>query len=144
MSWPTVSTWKTAACASAGAPWSNRGVPAYRLLDIDRGDAVLDLLPLDGGQVLVAGATGYLQNPHGESVYEGNAPLLARLQPDTGPLSRIDLPAGARGNQLRSLARLGGNWLLGSSENLPGTHSADADPRLLTADAHVRERVPGH
>jgi len=119
-------------------------VPVYRLLDIDRGDAVLSLLPLADGQVLVGGATGYSQNPNGESVYEGNAPLLGRLQPDSGAFSRITIPAGPRGNQVRALALLGANWLLGSSENLPGTHTNDADPRLITADATVRERVPSN
>lgn len=118
--------------------------PTYRLLDVDRGDAVLDLLPLSATQVLVAGATGYTQNPGGESVSETSAPLLARMTLETGSLSRISVGAGPRGNQLRSLALLGGNWLLGASENLPGTHSADADPRLLTADALVRERAPSN
>ncbi|MCA1857000.1 hypothetical protein LE190_13850 [Massilia oculi] len=119
-------------------------VPVQRLLDIDRGDAVLGLLPLADGAVLVAGTTGYTQNPNGESVSETSAPLLARLQLATGALSRITVPAGPRGNQVRALARLGANWLVGSSENLPGTHSADADPRLVTADSVVRERVPSN
>lgn len=112
---------------------------SYRLVDVDRGDAILDLLPLDGNAVLIAGATGYTQNPDGESVSDTSAPLLARFDTGTGASTRIALPAGPRGNQIRGLASYRSRWLLGGIENVPGTHSADSDARLLVTDAWLRE-----
>ena len=103
---------------------------------------ILDLLPLDGSAVLLAGATGYTQNPGGESVSESSAPLLARFDTATGATSRIALTAGLRGNQVRALGSYRARWLTGGMENVPGTHSADADPRLLTVDGYLREVDP--
>lgn len=117
-------------------------VRSYRLVDVDRGDAILDVLPLDGNAVLLAGATSYTQNPGGESVSDASAPLLARLDTGTGATTRIALPAGPRGNQVRGLASYRSRWLVGGMENVPGTHSADSDPRLLVTDAWLREVDP--
>lgn len=118
------------------------GAVSHRLVDVDRGDVILDLLPLDGSAVLLAGATGYTQNPGGESVSESSAPLLARFDTATGATSRIALTAGPRGNQVRALGSYRARWLTGGMENVPGTHSADADPRLLTVDGYLREVDP--
>lgn len=115
------------------------GVLAHRRVDVDRGDVILDLLPLDGNAVLLGGATGYTQNPDGESVSEASAPLLARFDTATGATTRVNLAAGARGNQVRALAAYRARWLVGGMQNVPGTHSADTDARLLTADAWLRE-----
>lgn len=114
-------------------------VLSYRRVDVDRGDVILDLLPLDGNAVLLGGATGYTQNPDGESVSEASAPLLARFDTASGATSRVNLAAGPRGNQVRALAAYRAHWLVGGMQNVPGTHSADADARLLTADAWLRE-----
>jgi hypothetical protein len=111
----------------------------YRLVDVDRGDVVFDLLPLDAATVLLAGATGYTQNPGGESVSDTSTALLARLDTASGTLSRIAVQQGPRGNQLRALAAYRGHWLAGGMQNVPGTHSADGNPALLTTDAWLRE-----
>ena len=65
------------------------------------------------------------------------------MDTSTGALTRIALPAGPRGNQVRSLAPYRAGWLAGAAENVPGTHSADTNPSLLTLDAWLRELDPG-
>ncbi len=117
----------------------NRQVLAYRLADVDRGDAILDAVPLADGRVLVAGATGYTQNPGGESVLDASLPLLARVDLATGAVRRIPVAAGPRGNQVRGLAPWHGKWLLAGSDNVPATHTEDADPARVTADGYLRE-----
>lgn len=111
----------------------------YRLIDIDRGEAVFDVLPLGKNKVLLAGTAAYTQNPGGESVSETSAPLLASVDMMSGALSRLPVAEGRRGNQLRSVIPYRNHWLVGGMDNVPGTHSADADASLLTSDAYVRE-----
>lgn len=114
---------------------------AYRVLDLQAGDVIFDLARQADGRLLVAGATGYTQNPTGASISEQAQPLLARLSADGQLQERVALAAGPRHNQLRALApRSDGGLLLGGLDNGPGTHSADADPALLTADGYLRER----
>ncbi|GGX74060.1 hypothetical protein GJV26_14225 [Massilia dura] len=112
---------------------------SYRLVDVDRGDVIFDVAQLGDGRVLVAGSTGYTQNAGGESVSEATAPLLARVEEQGTGIRRVTLAAGPRGNQVRSLAAWNANWLLAGFDNAPGTHSADGDPALLTADGWLRE-----
>jgi hypothetical protein len=112
---------------------------SYRTLDVDRGEILFDVAPLAGGNFLVAGAAGYVQNPDGASISEPTTPLLAVVQPDGTLKERIDVVAGARQNQVRSLTARGGNWLVGGLTNGPGTHSGDADPAQITADGFLRE-----
>ncbi len=111
-----------------------------QVLDVDRSDVLFDAAPLPGGRWLLAGATGYLQNPGGRSISEEAAPLLAVLPAAGQPAQRLSLPATARHNQARSLAAgsSAARWWVGGMHNGPGTHSADADPALLTADGFVR------
>ena len=123
--------------------FADGGLRYYRLLDVDRGDVVFDAAPLAQGRLLVAGATGYTQNPTGASISEDSAPLLAVLEADGTLKARVAVPAGARHNQLRSLAARDGNWLVGGMVNGPGTHSADGNPAALTADGVVRELTVG-
>ena len=132
---PDGSGWDGYVARASGAS----GLLSWRRVDVDRGDAILDLLPLGANAVLLAGATGYTQNPGGESVSDTSAPLLARFDTATGAMTRIALAAGPRGNQVRALAAYRDRWLVGGMENIPGTHSADQDPRLLTTDAWLRE-----
>lgn len=110
----------------------------YRVIDVDRGDALFDVLATGGG-FLVGGTTGYTQNPTGASISEQSTPLLLRLQDNGTVVERVAVAAGARQNQVRSLALLGNDWLVGSLMNGPGTHSGDADPGLISADGSARE-----
>jgi len=112
---------------------------SYRVIDIDRGEVLFDIVPLAQGRFLVAGAAGYSQNPTGGSISEQAAPLLAVLEPDGTLKQRIDLVAGARQNQVRSLAARNGNWLVGGMINGPGTHSGDDNPAAIAADGFVHE-----
>ena len=112
----------------------------YRVIDIDRGDVILDVAGLPDGRVLLAGSTGYVQNPTGGSISEDAAPLLAIL-PATGVAAqRVVIAAGPRHNQVRTLIPWQGRWLVGGLQNGPGTHSADADPALLTCDGYLKEQ----
>lgn len=109
-----------------------------QLIDIDRGDVVFDLAPLGDGRWLLAGSTGYLQNPTGASISEDAAPLLALLPAPGQPPQRLALERGPRHNQARTLAVWSGRWWLGGLHDGPGTHSADADPALLRASGSVK------
>ncbi|SHG61359.1 hypothetical protein [Massilia sp. CF038] len=115
---------------------------AVQVVDVDRGDVLFDVLPLSADTFLLAGATAYTQNPDGESVSETSAPLFLRLDTAKGTQTRIPMPSGLRGNQLRALVPYRSRWLIGGMENVPGTHSADANPALITTDAYVRELDP--
>jgi hypothetical protein len=116
------------------------GNPAAYLqaLDFDRGDAILDVAPLDDGSIAVAGSTAYVQNPTGGSISESAEPLLAVLPATPGPAQRLPLPAGLRQTQVRTVAAWLHGWVVGGLQNGPGTHSADSDPTLLTCDGFLR------
>ncbi|GGY70625.1 hypothetical protein GCM10007387_60620 [Pseudoduganella albidiflava] len=113
--------------------------PRVQLVDVDRCDIVFDLLPLADGRMLAAGTTGYTQNPGGASISETSQPLLAVLDANGAVQQRLPFTAGARQNQVRSLAAWNGGWLAGGLVNGPGTHSGDGDPALIFADGYVRE-----
>lgn len=108
-------------------------------IDVDRGDALLGVQAIANGRYLVMGSTGYVQNPSGASVSEEAQPLLATLNADGTLRQRINVTAGPRHNQLRGAAAWRSGWLLAGLTNGPGTHSADGNPALLTADGYVRE-----
>jgi hypothetical protein len=114
---------------------------SVQVLDFGRGDVILDIAPTADGRLLLAGATGYAQNPAGGSISEDAQPLLALVPAAGGNATRLSAHAGPRHNQVRSLAPWQGRWLIGGFENGPGTHSADADPNRLTADGHLRDRT---
>jgi hypothetical protein len=119
------------------------GNPATSLqaLDFDRGDVIFDVAPLDDGSIVIAGSTGYVQNPTGGSISEGAEPLLAVLPPTPGPAQRLPLPTGLRQNQVRTVAAWLHGWVIGGLQNGPGTHSADSDPALLTCDGFLRAQT---
>jgi hypothetical protein len=111
----------------------------YRVIDVDRGDALFDIAALADGRFLACGSTGYTENPAGASISEEAAPLLVVLEADGSLHQRIDVAGGARNNQIRSIAARGTDWLLGALVNGPGTHSGDANPALITADGFARQ-----
>jgi hypothetical protein len=112
----------------------------YHTVDVDRGDVLFDIAQLSSGLYLALGTTGYVQNPAGASISESAQPLLVLLGSDGSLVESLSFPGGPRHNQLTSVTRWGGGWLLGGMINGPGTHSADTDRSLLVADGFLRER----
>jgi hypothetical protein len=113
----------------------------YNTIDVDRGDVLFDIVQLPSGRYLALGTTGYVQNPQGASISESAQPLLVLLGPDGSLAQSLSFPAGPRHNQLTTVVRIDGGWLLGGMINGPGTHSGDADRSLLVADGFLRERT---
>ncbi len=103
------------------------------------GDVLFDVAVLPGGRYLALGRTGYLQNPSGASISEAAQPLLALLNSDGSLAQNLGYTGGARHNQLTTIASRNGRWLLGGMINGPGTHSGDADRKLIVADGFLRE-----
>jgi len=110
----------------------------YRVLDVDAGDVLFDIVRADAGRYLAGGSTGYTQNPTGASISEPSKPLLLLLEADGSVRRRIDVAAGARQNQVRSIAARAEGYFLGGMVNGPGTHSGDSNPALISADGFVR------
>ena len=124
---------------SARVDRTSGAVRSFGVIDVDKGEILFDMAPLAQGRFLAAGAAGYTENPAGASISEQAAPMLLVLESDGSVKQRLDFPAGARQNQLRSLAARGGRWLIGGMVDGPGTHSGDADPALIRADGFVRD-----
>ena len=103
------------------------------------GDVLFDVAVLPGGRYLALGRTGYLQNPSGASISEAAQPLLALLNSDGSLAQNLGYTGGARHNQLTTITFRNGRWLLGGMINGPGTHSGDADRKLIVADGFLRE-----
>jgi len=116
------------------------GDPAARLqvLDFDRGDVIFDIAAFDDGRVGIVGSTAYLQNPSGGSISEHSDLLLAVLPAAGAAAERLPLPGYLGHNQLRTIAAWRGNWLIAGMQNGPGTHTADANPALLTCNGFLR------
>jgi hypothetical protein len=110
----------------------------YRVLDVEAGDVLFDIARADAGRYLAGGSTGYTQNPTGASISEQSKPLLLLLEADGSVRRRIDMTAGARQNQVRSIVARGDGYVVGGMVNGPGTHSGDADPALIAADGFAR------
>jgi hypothetical protein len=109
------------------------------VVDVDRGDVLFDVAALASGRYLALGATGYVQNPNGESISEAAQPLLVLLNKDGGLAQNLGYAGGLRFNQLTTIAPLNGHWLLGGMTNGPGTHSGDSQRELVVADGFLRE-----
>ena len=117
------------------------GTPGpYSLVDVDRGDVLLDVAALPSGQFLAVGTSGYIQNPSGASISEAAQPLLVVLNSDGSLAQNLGYVGGPRHNQLTTIAPLNGRWLIGGMINGPGTHSGDADRERIVADGFLRER----
>jgi hypothetical protein len=125
--------------AFAAAIRRDGALDSYSIVDVDRGDVLFDAAALSDGRYLALGTTGYTQNPSGESISESAQPLLVLLNADGSLGQNLGYTGGARHNQLTSIAPLNGRWLLGGMINGPGTHSGDADRKLVTADGFLRE-----
>ena len=110
----------------------------YRVLDVEAGDVLFDIARADAGRYLAGGSTGYTENPTGASISEQAKPLLLLLEADGSVRRRIDLTAGPRQNQVRSIVARGDGYLVGGMVNGPGTHTGDADPTLISADGFAR------
>jgi len=111
----------------------------HAVLHAEEDDVLFDIAALPGGRHLIAGATGYRQNPAGASISDEGAPLLAVLDAQGRIAQRLPLPASPGQNPVRSLEGQGGRWLVAGMRGGPGTHTADADPARLRADGYVRE-----
>jgi hypothetical protein len=115
-------------------------VGSYRTVDVDAGEVLFDIAQLSNGQYLALGTMGYVQNPEGASISEAAQPLLVLLGPDGSLAQSLNFPGGPRHNQLTTIVRIDGGWLLGGMVNGPGTHSGDSNRALLVADGFLRER----
>jgi hypothetical protein len=111
----------------------------YSVVDVDRGDVFFDVAALPSGRYLALGTTGYVQNPFGASISEAAQPLLVVLNSDGSLAQNLGYSGGARHNQLTTIVPLNGRWLLGGMINGPGTHSGDADRKLIVADGFLRQ-----
>ena len=108
-----------------------------RELDVERSDLAFDAALLDDDAWLVAGVSGYDQNPHGASISEASAAFVQRV-PKTGAAVALVTPNGKRHNEARTLTqRQDGAWLVGGMHDGPGTHSADGDSSKLTAQGFL-------
>ena len=112
---------------------------SYRVVDVDRGDALFDVAALPSGRLLALGTTGYVQNPSGASISEDTQPLLIVLDADGSPAQRVSLPDGPRQDQLLTVTSLNGRPLIGGMRNGPGTHSGDSQRELIAADGFLVE-----
>jgi hypothetical protein len=115
------------------------GAATVRSLDVDLSDIAFDLAPLPGGEVVVVGASGYVQNPSGASI-SGTAAAFARWLRADGSAIAVPLPQGPRHNEGRFILPLpSGRLLVGGMLDGPGTHTADGDWSLLTAKGFLTE-----
>ncbi len=106
-------------------------------LDVEAGDLAFDAVPLDDGAWLVAGVSGYTQNPNGASISETSR-AFARVVSAQGESTPLVTPNGKRHNEARVLLqRSDGVWSVAGMVDGPGTHSADSDSSLLTASGFI-------
>lgn len=106
---------------------------ALRTLDVDRGDVAFDVAEVEGDDVVVAGASGYWQNPYGASISEESQSFVRAMRRDGG-VSPLPVPNDRRHNEARFVLPVGeGGYVVGGMLDGPGTHSADGDATLLRA-----------
>ena len=106
-------------------------------VDLERSAALSDVAAHGEAGWVVAGRSGYWQNPRGASISEEATSELLLLDGAGAVHRRRTLPQGARHNAALGLAPLPGRakrYLVGGLSNGPGSHSADGDPALLQAD----------
>lgn len=116
------------------------GEVSVREFDVDRGDVLFDVAKAEDGGLVVVGASGYWQNPHGASISEECHTFMRWLGPDGRDVT-LPLPDGPRHSEARGIVSLpDGRFLVTGMVDGPGTHSADADPSLLRANGFLVER----
>jgi hypothetical protein len=113
------------------------GTATLRDVAVDRGDIAFDVAPGPAGSLVVVGAAGYAQNPHGASISEESTAFARWLHAD-GAVTSIPIATGPRHNEARfAVALPGGGLWIGGMHDGPGTHSADGAPERLRADGFV-------
>lgn len=123
--------------ALVGIVSATDGSVTTRELDVELSDLAFDAYPLAGGGLLVAGVSGYAQNPHGASVTEASHAFVVRLGAD-GSRESVELPSSARHDEARAAMLLEGDRLLVAGMlGGPGTHSADGDQSLIRANGFL-------
>jgi hypothetical protein len=97
------------------------------LVDLDGAAALSDVAAAGVSAWLVAGRSGYWQNPHGASISEEAASELAVLDAAGAVVRRLELPQGRRHNGALSIAASGaargaaaGAYFVGGLTNGPG------------------------
>jgi hypothetical protein len=111
------------------------GKVTMRTFDVASGDIAFDALEEPDGSLLVAGASGYAQNPNGASIVEASEAFVRRLRAD-GTTETVAIPL--RHNEARSLVRRSdGRIVAGGMTDGPGTHSGDGDHALVRAHGWV-------
>lgn len=115
---------------------SDTGSPIFaRSFDIDKSEIIYDLVKTNTGDLIIAGSTGWSQNPVGYSV-SGTARKLVAIIDESGNFKEeIEIESGARHNQVRSIVYSDDRLWLGGWENGPGTHTGDIDHSQVFADA---------
>jgi hypothetical protein len=120
-----------AALDGGGALLASRTLPFHA-------SGILLAVEVDGtGAITAGGSDGWIQNPDGLSVLTFGAKLLFTLPSAGGTPARVDVPAGPRHNEIRSVA-LGpaGVWYAGHEDG-PLTHSGDSDPSQIRSTGVV-------
>jgi len=106
-------------------------------LDVSESDLAFDAVALPDGSWLVAGVSGYSQNPHGASVSEASRAFVSLVHA-AGDAVPLVTPNGPRHNEARALVQLGDrDWRVAGMVDGPGTHTADHELALLTAAGFI-------
>jgi hypothetical protein len=127
------------------ARWVDERVEAQLAVnqDVEGGDAFSDVAVLEEGWV-VAGRSGYWQNPRGASISEEARSELLVLDASGHVRRRLDIAGSVRHNAALSIAHSGAgssHLFVGGLMNGPGSHSADGDPALLRADGWLERLI---
>lgn len=108
------------------------GAVTIATFDVDRGDIAFDARRAPSGDLVVVGASGYVQNPHGASISEESHTFVRTIAPD-GTVTAVPVPDGPRHSEVRFALPVAGGFVFGGMLDGPGTHSADGDSALLRA-----------
>lgn len=112
------------------------GSPIYtNSFHIDQSEVIYDVAETKTGDLMMVGSAGWNQSPLGYSVSGTARKLVAVLDASGNFKEELELESGARHNQVRTIIYKNGRVWLGGWENGPGTHTGDADPSLVFADA---------
>lgn len=118
------------------------GAVSVHTFDVRLGDIAFDAIPLPDGRLVVLGASGYTQNPHGASISD-DATAFARVLAADGTFTDLTIPDTAR----QDIAYFGvalpdGRVLVAGMHDGPGTHTADGDLSLVYADGFLMALTP--